>query len=129
MQSQDIFSENNIFIRKEDIVEIVSHNHVVLQCMDIIMGAMQFRLNDKHLEKPSGQRRRGKKTIAKEKLYKHINKLIREIYPNFNIGISTGGNLYERWEHPYRHWNFTPSEFKFVPEKTKMHKNKPHRSY
>jgi hypothetical protein len=32
----------------ENITEVVSHNHVILQCMDIILGAMQFPLNDMH---------------------------------------------------------------------------------
>ncbi len=79
-----------------------------MQCLDIVLGSMAFRLNDMHKEKPEGQKRRGKKTIAKEKLYKHINKYIREIKPGFNIGISTGTNSgFDKWEHPYRHWKFT----------------------
>ena len=72
---------------------------------------MQFRLNDKHLEKPPGANQRGKRTIAKEKLYKHINKRIREIYPNFNVGVNTSdrGEVTNRWKDPYRHWIFKPS--------------------
>ena len=38
---------------------------------------MAFRLNDKHKIKPPGQRTRGKRTIAKERLYKHISQRIR----------------------------------------------------
>lgn len=121
LQYQGIFWDNNIKIRKDDIVEVISHDHVILQCMDIILGAMQFRLNDKHLEKVPGTNRRGKKTIAKEKLYKHINKLIREIYPNFNIGISTGrqGDDSNSWKHPYRHWEFIPSNSEYDETRTK----------
>ncbi|MEC5395322.1 hypothetical protein [Bergeyella sp. RCAD1439] len=79
-----------------------------MQCLDIVLGSMSFRLNDMHKEKLQGQSRRGKRTIAKEKLYKHINSLIREIRPNFNIGISTGidGDALNRFSHPYRHWLF-----------------------
>lgn len=126
LQYQDVFCENNLKIRGEDIVEVTSHDHVILQCMDIILGAMQFRLNDKHLEKTPGTNRRGKKTIAKEKLYKHINKLIREIYPNFNIGVSTGikNDLSNRWKHPYRHWNFVPSDCIYDKAKTKKYAKK-----
>ncbi|BCJ87503.1 hypothetical protein skT53_24880 [Effusibacillus dendaii] len=66
----------------------------------------------------------GKRTIAKEKLYKHINKRIREIYPNFNIGISAGTkNIHDRWLHPYRHWLFVPSQHKIAPEYTKKKMN------
>ncbi|MEJ6952107.1 DUF3800 domain-containing protein [Natronospora cellulosivora (SeqCode)] len=92
LQYNSIFDNLTVKIRKEDITEIDSHKHDIQQCMDIILGSIQFRLNDKHKIKPPGKYRRGKKTIAKEKLYKHINKLIREIYPNFNVGISTGTN-------------------------------------
>jgi hypothetical protein len=81
--------------------------------MDIILGSMAFRLNDLHKEKPVGQKQRGKKTIAKEKLYKHILFHIREIYPNFNIGITTSKSPREKiWILAYRHWKFTPKEFK-----------------
>ncbi|SET38400.1 Protein of unknown function [Natronincola peptidivorans] len=133
LQYQDVFMENNIFIRREDITEVTSHDHVILQCMDIVLGSIQFKLNDKHKEKPEGKRTRGKKTIAKEKLYKHINKLIREVYPNFNVGASTGvgGDYGNRWNHPYRHWLFTPNEYQYDGTKTKNFKTKlkPHLSY
>lgn len=46
---------------------------------------MNFKLNDMDREKMPGTNRRGKRTIAKEKLYKNILKNIRTIYPNFNI--------------------------------------------
>ena len=71
---------------------------------------MVFRLNEKHLAKPEGQRVRGKKTIAKEKLYKYINRRIRAIYPGFNIGVSTGreNDASKQWSHPYRHWLMIP---------------------
>jgi hypothetical protein len=58
--------------------------------MDIILGAMAFRLNDLHKEKLDGSNKRGKRTIAKENLYKYILAEIRSFYPNFNIGITTG---------------------------------------
>lgn len=97
-------------IRKGDVADVCSHDHVLLQCTDIVLGAMYFRLNDLHLEKSAGSRCRGKRTIAKEKLYKHINKRICEILPHFNIGISTGTREYQNatWELPYSHWKFVP---------------------
>lgn len=112
LQSLEPFQNGNIKIRRNDIVEVKSHDHVILQCMDIILGAMSFRLNDLHKLKPDGSRTRGKRTVAKEKLYKHINAHIRQIYPGFNIGITTSKNPAENiWEHPYRHWRFTPKDF------------------
>ena len=80
------FRKSPIFFDKEQIAEIDSKDHVLSQGLDIVLGSMQFRLNDKHKEIPKGAFRRGKRTVAKEKLYKHINKRVREIYPGFNIG-------------------------------------------
>ena len=99
---------------KQQIAEVDSKDHDILQCLDVVLGAMTFRLNNQHLVKPEGQYRRGKKTIAKEKLYKHISGRIREIYPNFNIGESTGkkGDITNRWRHPYRHWKMIPTNHK-----------------
>lgn len=93
-----------IRIRRDQIAEIGSHHHVVLQCLDVVLGAMHFRLNKKHLVKPPHSRTRGKRTIAKDLLFKYINRIIRNIYPNFNVSISTGCQENEDvWKHPYRH--------------------------
>lgn len=115
------FKKAKIKILREQLAEVTSHKHVVLQCLDIILGAIQFRLNNKHKFKVPGTRKRGKRTIAKEKLYKHINHKIREIYPRFNIGITTGlhGDLANRWKHSYRHWKFTPANTKFESDELK----------
>ena len=97
-------------IREGDVAEVSSHEHVLLQCTDIVLGSMYFRLNDLHKAVPNGAHRRGKRTIAKEALYKFIHRQICLILPNFNIGISTGFREYENaaWEMPYRHWKFIP---------------------
>ena len=78
-----------IDVKRDDITEVHSHDHVLLQCLDIVLGSMSFRLNDKHKEIPKGARKRGKRTVAKEKLYKSILSEIRRIRPGFNIGPST----------------------------------------
>lgn len=100
------FRKEGIFLPMDQIAEVDSKKHVILQCLDIVLGAIAFRLNNKHLAKPEGKNRRGKRTVAKEKVYKFINSRIRNIYPNFNIGVSTStkGDLKNRWLHPYRHW-------------------------
>ena len=114
------FRDANIRIKYDQIAEIISHDHVLLQCLDIVLGAMQFRLNDKHKAKIPGKRFRGKRTIAKENLYKHILKRIQEIYPNFNIGISTGRReINDTWLLPYRHWKFVPKDFTIDNSKSK----------
>lgn len=107
-------------IRHEDITEIRSSEHVLLQCLDVVLGSMSFRLNDKHKAKPAGARRRGKRTIAKEKVYKAILAEIRHIRPGFNIGMSTKVEHYsQRWSEPCSHWNFVPSSSEFDNQLTK----------
>ncbi len=115
------FIAAKISIRDQDIADVVSHDHDILQCVDIVLGAMQFRLNDLHKVKMPGTNRRGKRTIAKEYVYKAINERIRDIYPGFNIGISTGtaGDRSNRWRHSYRHWLFVPDEHQMDDSFTK----------
>lgn len=115
------FRRAGIWIESSNIVEVRSHEHVLLQCLDVALGAVHFRLNDKHLAKPEGARQRGKRTLAKEKLYKLLNSRIRTIYPGFNIGISTGlrGDPANLWLDSYRHWCFQPREFALDHSKTK----------
>ena len=111
-------------IAPENIAEIHSHDHVLAQCLDIVLGAMAFRLNDKHKEIPKGEKRRGKRTVAKEKIYKNILAEIRHIKPNFNIGISTGtgGDPAAVWSAPYLHWRFVPQATEYKQELTKREK-------
>ena len=97
-------------IRKRDIGEVKSHDHVLLQCVDVVLGAMYFRLNNLHLSKEPGQRYRGKRTRAKASVYKCIHDEICKVHPRFNIGVSTGahGFEYPHWNSPYEHWEFKP---------------------
>jgi hypothetical protein len=97
----------------DQIAEVRSHDHIILQALDVVMGAIQFRLNDGHKAKDPKTGRRGAKTIAKEKVYKAVQKRIQETYERqFNIGITTSdrGDRANRWVDPYRHWKFTPRD-------------------
>lgn len=117
LNSNPAFRRAGLSIAREDIADVDSKQHDVLQCLDVVLGSMQFRLNNKHLEIPPGQRRRGKRTRAKERVYKHISKHIRRLYPGFNIGITTGtvgGGKELRWRHPYRHWLFVSPDSEVV---------------
>ena len=64
------------------------------------------------------------RTIAKEKLYKVINKHIREIRKGFNVGVSTSndGDVTNIWKHQYRHWNFVSKYSHFDETLTKRGK-------
>ncbi len=110
LSHQPAFRRARIVVPPDHIGEINSHNHIMAQCLDVVLGAMAFRLNDRHLDKPPGCTRRGKRTRSKENVYKHINSMIRRLYPGFNIGVSTGqpNGPQDRWTQPYRHWVFIP---------------------
>ncbi len=110
-----------ILVPQDQIAEVDSHDHVVLQCLDVVLGAMQFRLNDKHQEGYGKGEKRGSRTAAKEELYRHICTRLRRIHPNFNVGIttSTSGDNRNRWKHSYRHWLFRPREWQYDITKVK----------
>lgn len=107
------FKANNVIIRENDIIEVDSKKHLPLQLLDLILGSICFRLNDKHKEKDASTGKRGARTVLKERLYKYILSKIREIKPYFNPGISTGLDCLpqNRWNHSYRHWDFHPREY------------------
>ncbi len=121
LQHSRQFRAARIQVPQDQISEVRSHDHIILQCLDVVLGAMPFRLNDHHLAKPEGARARGARTIAKEKLYKHMNARIRAIHPHFNIGITTGtdGDRTARWRDPYRHWRFLPADSEVDTTRTK----------
>lgn len=118
------FRRARLFFKRDHIVEADSHKHEILQGLDVVLGSMQFRLNGLHLAKPPGSRRRGKRTLAKERVYKHIQSRIKDIHPGFNIGISTGhrGDVANRWHDPYRHWLFVPKQHEYDASRTKKKK-------
>lgn len=104
-----LLKKKGLKIHDDGIVEVDSKNHLPLQFMDVILGAICFKLNEKDKLKTEGENKIGKRTLVKLKLYKHINKRIREIYPNFNIGITTPiRNASDSWTQVYRHWGFVP---------------------
>ena len=109
------FRKARIIIRHDDIAEIDSHKHCIQQCMDIVLGAMAFRLNNKHLEIPPGATEPGNKTKAKEALFNHIFELIKDAdgIADFDITKTTlPDRARDRWIIPYRHWKFLAAEFK-----------------
>lgn len=103
------FKAKGIRFVEKGISEVDSKSHLPLQFMDVILGAICFKLNEKDKLKSDGEERPGKRTILKLKLYKYINSKIREIYPDFNIGVSTPiKEESDRWFQIYRHWSFKP---------------------
>lgn len=119
LNSSSAFTKARVKIRADQLAEVDSKDHDIMQSLDLVLGAMQFRLNDKHKEKPEGMRRRGKRTIAKEGVYKHVYRHIAAVTGRqFNIGISTGveRDVARRWTDAYRHWLLIPGEREIRPE-------------
>lgn len=109
LANDPILKKKGLKIADDGIVEVNSKNHLPLQFMDLILGAICFKLNEKDKLKVEGENKIGKRTIVKLKLYKHINSRIREIYPNFNIGVTTPIRIpSDSWTQVYRHWSFIP---------------------
>ena len=118
--SDPSYKAANIQIKKDDILEVDSKKNVPLQMLDLILGAICFRLNDKHKLKAEGSNRRGKRTVLKEKLYKQIYFRISQLRRGFNVGMSTGlSSPIEIWTMPYRHWSFVPKRVEVDKRKTK----------
>ena len=116
------FQKANIHINDGDLAEVNSKKHLPLQVMDVVLGSMCFRLNDKHKERGIDGKR-AKRNIVKEMLYKHIRTKIWELHPGFNIGMTTPiTKKSDLWERPYLHWNFVPKNFTKKEELTKRHK-------
>lgn len=115
-------------ILPENITDVDSKDHLLLQCMDVVLGSIAFRLNDKHKAMPEGEKRRGKRTIAKEKLYKFLLSKIKKVTGKqyFNIGESTSLSTFPegRWNDHYLHWKFRTKDHVFAPQNTKNYKKK-----
>ncbi|MCC5835625.1 MAG: DUF3800 domain-containing protein [Opitutales bacterium] len=115
-------------IRESDVTEVDSKQHILLQCADVVLGAMSFRLNEKHKAIPYGEKHRGKRTVAKEQLYKFIRREICRITGKqyFNVGISTALSEYPAgyWKDPYLHWNFRPKHHRVETAKGKQAQQK-----
>jgi hypothetical protein len=110
LNSWSRFADAGVKLYPLNIAEVDSRDHVIMQGVDLVLGSMQFRLNDKQKDKPPGAHRRGKRTRAKLTLFKEILRRIQLLYPRFNVGITTGygGDKASRLLHPYRHWEFVP---------------------
>lgn len=115
------WSRAGFSIDYQDITDVDSKKHNILQALDVVLGGVQSRLNEKHTRPQPPAKRRGKRAKAKAKVYKAIQRRIFDLYPNFNVGVSTAtyDGLHMRFEHPYRHWLFVPSNAKLDNNRTK----------
>ena len=123
LANDPVLKGKGLKIAEDGIIEVNSKHHLPLQFMDLILGAICFKLNEKNKLKAEGENKIGKRTLVKLKLYKHINTRIREIYPNFNIGVTTPIRIpSDSWTQVYRHWSFIPKYHTRDASRTKMAK-------
>ena len=102
-----VFPGGGFSIPEDGIGEIDSRESDLLQCLDVVLGAMQFRLNRGHLVIRKDTGRRASRTIAKDALSSHILNLVRDFIPEFQPDVTTKVHPARfRWRHPYRHWSF-----------------------
>ena len=94
--------QHSINVFKKDIQEVDSKKHVILQCVDVILGIIEFYLNATEENKQSN---RGK---AKIDLFNYIyDNYIIKLCPNFSFLESTGYfKCHKAWQAPYKHFVF-----------------------
>ncbi|MEY2879623.1 MAG: hypothetical protein RLZZ15_2003 [Verrucomicrobiota bacterium] len=112
--TKTIRAAGGLILEDSAITEVRSHDHIIMQALDVVLGSTTFRLNNKHLAKLPGEDVRGKRTVAKERLYNFIRGEIKRVTgkQSFNIGITTGLSDFPsgRWSDPYLHWCFMPRD-------------------
>lgn len=106
------FISKGLNINHSQISEIDSGKHIILQAVDVILGGVCAKLNEKFINNSDTKwKRRPKTTLAKENIYKHINQRIRKLtpeehYKTFNIGITTNRQTGREMNDKYRHYQY-----------------------
>ncbi|MDE0608397.1 MAG: hypothetical protein OXH77_00605 [Anaerolineaceae bacterium] len=106
-------NDGEFHIRTDAIGEIDSRESDLLQCLDVLLGAMQFRLNRGYATVDPVTRKMASKTIAKDKLSTQVLNLVRGIVPDFQPGLIPWVHPDLRWKTPYRHRIFRPLNGQF----------------
>lgn len=100
------------------VAAVDSAKHIILQCVDVIIGAVGYKLNKQYLAKPG--RRRSVSSVAKIELWQRVRDRLGLIdmgergTRSFAVGVNTGTGTeaQNRWRHKFRQWDFrTPGAF------------------
>lgn len=93
-------SSNKVSLYPSNIFEVDSKNHVILQCIDVILGTIEFFLNT------PDEQRTSKRALAKIEMFNHIYEhYITNLCENFSFDLSTGYfNCRKAWKSPYKHF-------------------------
>lgn len=91
---------NKVYIKEEDIEEVDSKKHVILQCVDVVVGCVDFFLNSNE----EGVRN-SKRALAKNKVWQRIHQFILETNPNFVVDKTTLPIYSPKgWADKYKHF-------------------------
>ena len=93
--------KNDIMLSRQRIEEVDSKKHIILQCVDVIVGLIDFYLNDTEHNNIS----KSKRWYAKNKVLTVLLSYIEELHPNFDFYTTTrpirGINA---WLDKYKHF-------------------------
>lgn len=91
---------NKVFIKSEDIEEVDSKKHIILQCVDVIVGLVDYFINT-----PPKEIKTTKRSQAKFKVWQKIHEFILQMNPNFDL-CETTKFIYSNkgWLDRYKHF-------------------------
>lgn len=91
---------NRVYIDKQQIEEVDSKKHPILQCVDVIVGMVDYYLNT-----PKEELKGSKRAKARYEIWKYILSQIEDINPNFII-TETTQPIYSHkgWLAKYKHF-------------------------
>lgn len=96
-----------VYLKHEDIQEVDSKKHMILQCVDVIVGLIDYFCNDYI----SINYISSKKEQGRFKVMKFIFDFIQNEFPDFNFFKTTYGLLSKRaWKLKYAHYLYKPSK-------------------
>lgn len=91
---------NKVYVKEEDIEEVDSQKHIILQCIDIIVGLVDFYLNTSKKEL-----KESKRAQSKYKVWQRIYQFIIEMNPNFIVEETTSPIYSNKgWKDKYKHF-------------------------
>ena len=97
LNSGCVFQSGGVRVFPGDIGEVDSRDHVLLQCLDVVLGAMQSGMNAR------GYRVSGKRSLARSQLSAHVLRQVKSIHPDFHMEATTPVAAGQGWQCFYRH--------------------------
>ena len=98
----DFFDCNKVVLQAQDIEEVDSRKHPILQCVDVLIGIVDFALNS------SAEDRTSKRGKAKWQVWKFVESKIYEIHPDLILDATTKPiKSHKGWLDPYKHFVYT----------------------